>query len=220
MGRINKDQWETYAWDLLEEKIKLERENERLLLKISNYFCLTCLLLGIIGGSIGYWFFSNNVNISAIIARYQTEVEKSKAYNGNLALALKNTLFFKGYFPASYEFDNIISVGALYKDETMRPQSNYGRGVTSLAPGKSFSTSHGGGYGWDGAGTSQSAAVVTGALVLLKARFPNKSPKELIEIFKTCHRKPEALKDKSVFGVLDLSKCKIDKKSKKKLDRA
>ena len=114
-----------------------------------------------------------------------------------------------GFFPMSYEKElkNIVGVGAIKENETMVTLSNYGKNVTTLAPGqKILTTKKGGGYGYL-KGTSAAAPLVTGGLVLLKAKYPDKTMEQILQIFKKCHRKKEALKGKSKYGILDFSKC-------------
>ena len=210
---------------LMRENTKLEEKVTDLSGLVNFYFNLTSILLGILCGVIGHWFFSNTGGVGKIIDRYKYEAEKTNVgkiisrYNVEVEKVKEaddrfQELFIKAFFspheqyPAQYEFSNIISVGGINEDETMNYLSNYGSGVDSLAPSMVLSTYPDNNYAWAD-GTSSSAAVVTGALVLLKARYPNKPPNELIEIFKTCHRKPDALRDKSVFGVLDMSRCDI-----------
>ncbi len=70
-------------------------------------------------------------------------------------------------YPASFEADNIISVGTLLFDGTMDVSSNYGNtGVDIIAPGISILSSVPGGYGYM-SGTSMAAPMVTGTAALV-----------------------------------------------------
>jgi subtilisin family serine protease len=86
-------------------------------------------------------------------------------------------------YPANFNLDNIVSVAATASDDTLADYSNYGATTVDLAaPGSDiFST----GYGSDssysiGSGTSFAAPCVTGALALMRARFPELSYQQII----------------------------------------
>ncbi|MCB9026070.1 MAG: S8 family serine peptidase [Bdellovibrionaceae bacterium] len=87
-----------------------------------------------------------------------------------------------GYFPADYDFDNIISVTAYDQSENILPTSNYGaKTVDIAAPGNNiYSTLPGGGYGYM-TGTSQATAFVSGVAVLLKSRFTDFNAQKIIK---------------------------------------
>ncbi len=86
-----------------------------------------------------------------------------------------------GYYPADYDFDNIISVTAIDQNQNVLPSSNYGTTTVDIAaPGNNIlSTLPGGGYGYM-TGTSQATAFVTGLAVLLKAHFKDHAPDKII----------------------------------------
>jgi subtilisin family serine protease len=79
-------------------------------------------------------------------------------------------------YPASYDLDNIIAVAATTRTDALASFSNYGATSVDLgAPGvelTSTSASSDSAY-TQGSGTSFAAPVVSGALALLKARFPS-----------------------------------------------
>lgn len=77
------------------------------------------------------------------------------------------------YFPASYDFNNIVSVTAVNKQKRVLASSNYGvRTVDLAAPGNNiYSTLPNSRYGYM-TGTSQATAFVTGVIAVLKGKYP------------------------------------------------
>ena len=84
------------------------------------------------------------------------------------------------FFPASYGFENMISVAALNPEEELVASSNWGpKTVHIAAPGENIrSTLPGGKYGYL-TGTSQGAAFVTRVAALLMATEPSLRGKPL-----------------------------------------
>ena len=85
-----------------------------------------------------------------------------------------------GYYPASYDLSNIISVAAITKTKKLVVSSNYGvENVDVAAPGKNiYSTLPHHRYGYM-TGTSQAAAYVTGLAALTLALHPSFSINKL-----------------------------------------
>lgn len=82
-------------------------------------------------------------------------------------------------YPAAYEEPNIISVAAQQPDFSLAGFSNFGaRGVDIAAPGQGILSTVPGGYDTYN-GTSMAAPHVTGALALVKGRFPDTTGRDL-----------------------------------------
>lgn len=85
------------------------------------------------------------------------------------------------FYPAGYEFPNVIGVGATDANLVPVPSSNFGRRTVDLtAPGqKILSTLPQGRSGYM-TGTSQATAFVTAAAALILARSPDSIPVEFV----------------------------------------
>lgn len=88
----------------------------------------------------------------------------------------------RGYYPADYNLDNIISVTAIDSKKSVLPTSNYGRlSVDIAAPGHDIlSTLPQGQYG-KMTGTSQATAFVSGVAALLMSQFRDFDAKRVIK---------------------------------------
>lgn len=139
------------------------------------------------------------------------------AGNGHQGKGYDNDTDAKPAYPASYDFDNIISVAALDKENQLGSFSNWGKKTVDLgAPGVSvFSTTVGGKYsdmvldqfgfkvGWDG--TSMACPHVAGAAALYWSAHPTKTWQEVKEAILSSAKKIEALENRSVSnGKLDV----------------
>jgi thermitase len=109
------------------------------------------------------------------------------------------------FYPAGYELDNILSVGATDRHGHLLSLSNHGtRSVDLAAPGKNiYSTLPNGEYGYM-TGTSQATAFVSGVAALLLAHAPHLSanPPLLIRHLTQSGRNLAALKNKTRSGSL------------------
>lgn len=86
------------------------------------------------------------------------------------------------HYPSNYLLDNLVSVGNSGTTDTFSATSNYGTTVELFAPGTSIlSLDFTSPFGTTTkSGTSMATPHVTGTLVLLKARFPNDTHRQLI----------------------------------------
>jgi len=113
------------------------------------------------------------------------------------------------FYPASYKLNNIISVTSIDKNNNLTKSSSYGANNVDLAaPGeKIYSTLPGNKYGFL-TGTSQATAFVTGAVSLMKSRFPKMNMKEIKNKLIAATRLVASLsKNVSSSGVLDVANC-------------
>lgn len=93
------------------------------------------------------------------------------------------------YFPANYNYRNIISVGALANKSSLNASSNWGvNSVDVVAPGYEISSTHLGGFK-KMTGTSQATAFVTGVASVLKGLGINDSKKIKKIILDQCDKK-------------------------------
>lgn len=87
-------------------------------------------------------------------------------------------------YPANSPYDNVVTVTATTRIDSFYPFGNYGPTTVDLAaPGSAIvSTAATGDHDYaTGSGTSSAAPFVSGALALLRARFPAATYQELIE---------------------------------------
>ncbi len=106
-----------------------------------------------------------------------------------------------GFYPASYDLSNIISVASLTEESNLVDSSNYGKKTIDIAaPGKEiYSTLPKGRYG-KMTGTSQATAFVTGALaMLLDQNREIKTPNKLIEYLVKTGELEESLAGKTKY---------------------
>ena len=144
----------------------------------------------------------------------------TSAYNEALAQTMQNSkmLFIvacgnggiagKGYdtdiypvYPASFPFDNVISVANLLFDGSLSRDSNYGAASVDIAaPGTYIvSTLPGNNYGFM-SGTSMAAPMVTGVAAMLYSYRPEISLSDVKNILLNSSRKLDQLSGKMVSG--------------------
>ncbi len=107
------------------------------------------------------------------------------------------------HYPSGYLLENIVSVASTTRTDTLSSSSAYGSGLVDLgAPGTSILTAWAGGdrdYVFV-SGTSFSAPHVSGAMALVKARFPNESYRETINRVLSSVEQKSALAGKTATG--------------------
>ena len=107
------------------------------------------------------------------------------------------------HYPSGYLLENIVSVANTTRTDTLSPSSDFGTGLVDLgAPGTSILVANAASdrdYLFV-SGTSFSTPMVTGALALIKARFPNEGYRDTINrLLRSVDAKP-ALTGKSATG--------------------
>lgn len=107
------------------------------------------------------------------------------------------------HYPASFQLDNIVSVAASTRSDTLASFSNYGgTNVDLAAPGQDIylvSRGSDSSYVWN-SGTSFAAPQVAGALALTLARFPTNTYRQNIDRLLASTDPLPALKGKCVTG--------------------
>lgn len=89
-------------------------------------------------------------------------------------------------YPADYNLNNMITVGASTTSDEIESYSNYGATTVDIfAPGTVYSCLRNGGYGYK-SGTSMSAPLVTGVAALYLAKNPNATASEIKNVILSC----------------------------------
>ena len=88
----------------------------------------------------------------------------------------------KKIYPACYNLENIIVVGAINKYGELYPTSNYGDTVDIVAPGEDIVSTYADNDYIKASGPSGAAPFVTGVCSLILSKFPTLSPNELKNI--------------------------------------
>ena len=106
-------------------------------------------------------------------------------------------------YPANFDLDNIVSVAATTRADTLASFSNFGATSVDLAaPGSGvFTTQSGSDDAYiSNSGTSFAAPVVAGAFALLKARYPDETYRQLIDRLLAATDRLPSLAGKCVTG--------------------
>jgi type VII secretion-associated serine protease mycosin len=112
-------------------------------------------------------------------ARHEA-IRKASAAGAVLVGAMGNRNDGADQYPASYQ--EVIGVGALDRTGTIRASSVSGSGLDIVAPGQDLPkiTIDGSGYSI-ASGTSDATAIVSGAVALVRARYPDAGPADVMK---------------------------------------
>ena len=100
----------------------------------------------------------------------------------------------KGFFPASYNLDNIVTVTAYDEELNILDSSNFGPTTVDIsAPGYRIKSALNNGRVGFLTGTSQATAFVTGVAALIKSKFPALPMAKIKAIIKKSAHKEETL---------------------------
>lgn len=110
------------------------------------------------------------------------------------------------HYPCNYDLPNVISVAAINRKDQVAYFSNYGgASVDVAAPGEDiYSTIPNGLYGLK-SGTSMATPHVTGALALIRSRFPDAKPLEIKDKLLGSAVKTAALDGKVIYGRINVA---------------
>src|SRR5208282_2672775 len=125
------------------------------------------------------WGFTNSLALSNAVYSLRDSNIIIVAACGNNAT---NIDLYPTY-PASYQFDNVVTVAATSTNDTLSAYSNYGATSVHLgAPGdqiySTFAASDS--YYYTESGTSFAAPYVTGALALMLTKYPSETYQQII----------------------------------------
>ncbi len=115
-----------------------------------------------------------------------------------------------GTSPANIKADNVITVGATYKNEFFATFSNYGvKMVDIAAPGMLINSSIPGNQYLEVSGTSQAAPFVANVAAKIKAANPKLKPVEIKKILMGTVDKKAFLADKVATGLVNLDRAVV-----------
>jgi subtilisin family serine protease len=164
--------------------------------------CLTCFDYARTNGARiinASWGFTNSLALSNAVYGLRDAGIIVVAACGNSAT---NTDVSRTY-PASYPFDNVVSVAATASDDTLASFSNYGASSVHLAaPGASITSTFVAtdSFYYSDSGTSLAAPYVSGALALMLAEYPGETYQQIINRVLTAVDPLPSLAGKCVTG--------------------
>src|SRR6185503_14013137 len=125
------------------------------------------------------WGFTNSLALSNAFYSVREAGITVVAAAGNAS----NNIDVNPTYPASYDFDNVVSVAYTTRNDTLGTNSNYGvTNVDLAAPGEQIYSTFGAtdSFYFSNTGSSFAAAYVTGALALMLARYPTETHQQII----------------------------------------
>ncbi|ROT32122.1 type VII secretion-associated serine protease mycosin [Micromonospora sp. HM5-17] len=156
------------------------------------------------------WAISHNadvINISAAVPP-TTELREAveAAINADIVVVAAggNSADFAVPYPA--RMDGVVAVGSIKQDGEISPTSKTGKEILISAPGVDIQSTSANGRYRKASGTSSAAAIVSGAVALIRSRYPDMPAKEVV------HRLTATADDKGApgrdeeygYGVLDI----------------
>ncbi|WP_066418248.1 S8 family peptidase [Sutcliffiella cohnii] len=156
---------ELYYYDIPADELKIES----LINAISS---LTDLEMDIINISMG-------TNIYDL--RLKSIVEKTVQEGTTIVVSAGNSSTEEFNYPASFDIKGIISVGALDSQLNILKNSTVNNKIDTFAPGENIQSIVNGDLIMS-SGTSVSTPFVTSIIILLKAKCPNLTPKQINDI--------------------------------------
>jgi subtilisin family serine protease len=125
------------------------------------------------------WGFTNSLALSNAVYSLRDSNIIIVAACGNSAADID----LNPTYPASYHFDNVVTVAYTTRTDTLATASNYGAtGVHLAAPGDQIYSTFAASDNWylTQSGTSFAAPYVSGACALLMAQYPSDTPQQII----------------------------------------
>ncbi len=116
-------------------------------------------------------------------------------------------------YPANYELDNVISVGAMDGRGRKASFSNYGKKVHVFAPGKSILSTVPSNRYKKMSGTSMACPMVAGGLGLLLSQNPNMTPLEAREQLMATAVRKRSFENMTASGRMDAYRLLLDRRN-------
>ena len=125
------------------------------------------------------WGFTNSLALSNAVYSLRDSNIIVVAACGNSAADID----LNPTYPASYHFDNVVTVASITRSNTLATSSNFGANDVDLAaPGEGIYSTFAAtdNFYYTQSGTSFAAPYVSGACALLMAQYPSDTPQEII----------------------------------------